>query len=74
MGHREWEEDRVKLPAAGFACLRKAIQDADSAHKEKVSEMTQDCWKTLTRKEQTDLDVYRTAHRPSGRSRGIRVA
>lgn len=61
MSNYEWERGEFKLPSAEFASFRQEIQAVDRAHKEKVFNLTQECWKGLTRKQQTDPDAYRQA-------------
>lgn len=61
MSNYEFEEGRFTLPSAEFASFRKGIQDADRAHKERVFALTQECWKSLTRKQQTNGDEYQKA-------------
>lgn len=61
MTHNDWEEGTIVLPSAAFARVKRAVQDADAAHKEKVFELTQTFWKNLARKEQTSTEAYRAA-------------
>lgn len=61
MTHNDWEEGTIVLPTAHFARVKRAVQDADTAHKEKVFELTQVFWGSLTRKEMSDPAAYRAA-------------
>ena len=61
MSRNEWEHGTIVLPSSEFAKVRQAVQQADTAHKEKVFELTQEFWKGLTRKQQTDPAEYRAA-------------
>lgn len=61
MTHNDWEAGTIKLPTTEFARVRKALQDADAAHKEAVFAQTQEIWKGLTRKQQADPVEYRRA-------------
>lgn len=57
----EWERGEIKLPTAEFARVRQAVEKADRAAKEASFALTQDFWKGLTRKQQTDPEAYRLA-------------
>lgn len=57
----QWERGEFVLPASDFARVRQAVQAADKAHKDLVFARTQEVWKSLTRKEQTDPKAYRQA-------------
>lgn len=61
MSNHEWEEGRFTLPSAEYASFRKTIQQLDRSHKERVFTLTQEFWKSLTRKQQTDPEEYRSA-------------
>lgn len=61
MGNSEWERGEFTLPSAEFARVRQAVQAADKAHKELAFAKTQEIWKGLSRKEQTDPAAYRQA-------------
>lgn len=63
MSKNEWEHGTIVLPSSEFAKVRQAMQQADTTHKEKVFELTQEFWKGLTRKQQTDPAEYREAGR-----------
>lgn len=63
MGRNEWEHGTIVLPSSEFAKVRQAMQQAETAHKEKVFELAQEFWKGLTRKQQTDPGEYRAAGR-----------
>jgi len=61
MSRYDWEAGTIKLPTAEFSRVRKAVEVADREHKEQVFAATQDFWKGLSRKEQTDPEAYRKA-------------
>lgn len=61
MGHWETEHGDIILPSAEYAAVRQAVQNAEHAHQTKVFEETQEFWKGLTRKEQTDPAAYEAA-------------
>lgn len=61
MSNHQWERGTIKLPSAEFARIRKAVEAADRARKERVFAQTQEFWKGLTRKQQTDPDEYTKA-------------
>jgi hypothetical protein len=61
MGHWETENGEITLPSAEFAAVRQAVQKAAHDHQTKVFAETQEFWKDLTRKEQTDPAAYRAA-------------
>lgn len=63
MSNYESERGRWKLPSAEYASFRQAMQRVDMARKEKAYALTQECWKSLSRKEQSDLGAYRNAVR-----------
>lgn len=63
MSGREWEQGTIKLPSAEFARVRQAVETADRARKERVFAQTQEFWKGLTRKQQTDPAAYQAAVR-----------
>lgn len=63
MSKNEWEHGTIVLPSSEFAKVRQAVQQADTAHKERVFELTQEFWKGLTRKQQTDSAEYQAAGR-----------
>ncbi|KQO98846.1 hypothetical protein [Leifsonia sp. Leaf264] len=61
MSKYEWEEGTITLPSSGFAQLRKAVEEADRAHKEVVFEHTQKFWAGLTAKQKSDRGEYNKA-------------
>jgi hypothetical protein len=61
MSRNEWERGEFTLPKAEFAGVRQAVQAADADHKKRVFAVTQEFWKGLTRKEQTDGEAYDAA-------------
>lgn len=61
MSKYEWEAGEVILPSAEYARVRQSIQAAEDRHKRAVFEATQQFWKSLSRKEQSDVDAYREA-------------
>ncbi|MBG0738958.1 hypothetical protein IV500_05910 [Paeniglutamicibacter antarcticus] len=63
MGHWETEHGEIVLPAAEFAAVRQAVQKVVHEHQTKVFDATQEFWKGLTRKEQTDPEAYTAALR-----------
>lgn len=58
MSRNEWERGEFKLPSAEYADFRQTIQRHDKAVKERAFALTQECWKSLSRKEQTDPNAY----------------
>lgn len=40
MSKNEWEHGTIVLPSSEFAKVRQAVQQADTAHKERVFELT----------------------------------
>lgn len=63
MGHWDRENGEIILPSAEFAAVRQAVQKATHEHQSKVFDETQEFWKGLTRKEQTDPAAYNAALR-----------
>lgn len=58
MSRNEWERGIITLPASEFAKVRQAVQQGETAHKEQVFELSQEFWKGLNRKQQTDPGEY----------------
>jgi hypothetical protein len=61
MGHWETEHGEIVLPSSAFAAVRQAVQTAEHEHQTRVFEDTQEFWKGLTRKQQTDPAAYEAA-------------
>jgi hypothetical protein len=61
MGHWETEHGDIVLPSSEFAAVRQAVQNAEHAHQTRVFDGTQEFWKGLTRKQQTDPAAYEAA-------------
>lgn len=61
MSKYEWERGEFVLPSAEFASFRQAIQEAEQKRKERAFAHTQDFWKSLNRKQQTDPAEYKKA-------------
>lgn len=61
MSKYEWERGEFVLPSAEFASFRQAMQEVEQKRKEKAFAHTQDFWKSLTRKQQTDPGEYTKA-------------
>lgn len=61
MSRNEWEHGTIKLPAAEFAKVRRAVQAADQQHRQAMFDAAQRFWKSLSRKEQTDRVACRAA-------------
>lgn len=61
MGHWETEHGDIVLPSSEFAAVRQAVQKAEHDHQMRVFEATQEFWKGLTRKQQTDPAAYQEA-------------
>lgn len=62
MTHNDWESGTIKLPSAEFARVRQTIADADMKHKQRLFDLSQDFWKSLTAKEKSDPDAYALAY------------
>ncbi|MHA7295185.1 hypothetical protein [Arthrobacter sp. HLT1-21] len=54
-------ERNHRLASAEFGRVRQVLRTKDHARKEKAFELTQDAWKSMSRKEQTDPNAYRQA-------------
>lgn len=61
MSRNDWERGEFTLPSADFARFRKAMQEADDRVKRAAFDRTQEFWKGLTRKQQTDPVAYSEA-------------
>ena len=61
MSHNDWEAGTITLPAAEYAKVRQAVQNAAKAHKEQAFALAQEFWKGLTRTEQTNPEAFRKA-------------
>jgi hypothetical protein len=61
MSRNGWEEGTIVLPSADFTRLRQLLQQAHQQHQERVYELTQVCWRGLTRHEQDRPREYRAA-------------
>lgn len=59
MSHTDWEAGTIKLPTAEYARVRKALQDADTRHKEMVFEQTQEMWKGMTQAQKASPVAFR---------------
>lgn len=61
VGVYEWEEGIIALPSAEFAKVRQAVQKAETEYKQEVFDLTQEFWKGLNRRQQTDPSEYARA-------------
>lgn len=61
MSNYESEWGTIKVPTAELPRLRKAMQQAMTAHKERVFDATQTFWRGLSRPQKTNIDAYRAA-------------
>jgi hypothetical protein len=61
VGHWEFEAGEFTLPYAEFAKVRKAVELADKAMKEKAFLHTQTFWKGLTARQKTNINEYAKA-------------
>lgn len=58
MGANAWEEGTITVPSADFSKIRQAVQKEETRHLQEVFDLTQEFWKGLTRKQQTDRGEY----------------
>lgn len=61
MSTNEWQSGTIKLPTAEFARVRQTLQDADNKTKQEAFDLTQSFWKSLTRKQATNMGAYHDA-------------
>ena len=61
MSRYEWEEGRIDLPTAEFGRLRKLVEEADKADKERGFAQAQAFWGSLTRAQKSNEREYENA-------------
>ena len=63
MSNNESEYGTIVLPSAEYAKVRQAVQQSETERLEDVYALTQEFWKGLSRKQQTDAVAYQEAVR-----------
>lgn len=61
MGRNDCEHGEFVLPSAEYATFRQRIQQVALQQQQQAFALTQECWKSLSRKERTDPAAYREA-------------
>lgn len=61
MSNNQSEYGTIVLPSAEFAKVRQAVQQSEAERLGDVYDLTQEFWKGLTRKQQTNANAYREA-------------